>query len=212
MAGKWMLKKLEFRSKCSGAFHLAVSLRVTFRNPNRTTRWAAASYQWSDNPYKWPYKWVTGAWCFLDSPSIFLNLSLYFVPVGGWLDINSIKRTGQMLLSLWIMIHHNSVRSRVLTMIFSGSVSWWRTIWAASNIDTILVYLYTSIDSINTYVSKCKYIKTTTNECVHTSASFDIDMIFHMLFHMLFQYVQHPNDTLQFNKTIIWSNYNISPT
>ncbi len=25
-----------------------------------TTRWAPTSYKWSCNPYKWPYKWVTG--------------------------------------------------------------------------------------------------------------------------------------------------------
>ena len=24
------------------------------------TRWAPAGYKWSYNPYKWPYKWVTG--------------------------------------------------------------------------------------------------------------------------------------------------------
>ncbi len=23
-------------------------------------RWAATSYKWSDNPYTWPQKWVTG--------------------------------------------------------------------------------------------------------------------------------------------------------
>ena len=35
-------------------FHSKV---LTFHLP---TRWAPTSYKWSDNPCKWPYKWVTG--------------------------------------------------------------------------------------------------------------------------------------------------------
>ena len=30
-------------------------------NVSTNARWDPASYTWSYNPYKWPYKWVTAA-------------------------------------------------------------------------------------------------------------------------------------------------------
>ena len=104
--------------------------------------------------------------CFYQLSLVFLGLSFYFskscvyilfLSVVGWTFLQHQADWTNVVECLWIMIHHNSVRSRVLTLTFSGSLSLWRTIWAASNIDTILVYTYInihqSIQSIRMYLN-----------------------------------------------------------
>ena len=38
---------------------MGVSQKEVF-DVSTSARWDPASYTWSSNPYKWPYKWVTG--------------------------------------------------------------------------------------------------------------------------------------------------------
>ena len=45
---------------CRGVLHGKPLLRSNFWSQNWTTRRAPSSYKWSYNPYRWPYKWVTG--------------------------------------------------------------------------------------------------------------------------------------------------------